>query len=347
MSARRGLDGFTGAFLAYLAIAALLLLALGVRLGEERSEDEESDARRSQLERAEVPAASDPATSDPTGTTAATPAPRDTRPRWRTDRVFAPGRILVAHYGTAGTGALGVLGERRPIEAHPRLVRAARAWGRVATPERPNRPVQPVYELIVAVADPFPGADGDYSHDIDRDAVRRYVDVARRQGALVVLDLQTGREDFLAAAQRWEWALRQPHVGLALDPEWRMARGEVPGRVIGSVSAREVNLTSRWLARMVRQRDLPEKLFLLHQFRTDMIDGIARIRAREGLAMVQHVDGFGTPGQKVDTFRAVAHPRTFHLGFKLFYDEDIRLMSPRAVRSLAVQGSRVRFVSYQ
>jgi hypothetical protein len=60
--------------------------------------------------------------------------------------------------------------------------------------------------------------------------------------------------------------------------------------------------------------------------------------------MVQHVDGFGTPRQKLATYHSVARPHQFRLGFKLFYDEDRRLMSPRAVRRIR---PAVRFVSYQ
>ena len=40
-----------------------------------------------------------------------------------------------------------------------------------------------------------------------------------------------------------------------------------------------------------------------------MIHRIGAIEPRRGLVMVQHVDGFGTPGQKLDTFHAVARPR--------------------------------------
>lgn len=259
-------------------------------------------------------------------------------PRWRTERVLPPRGMLVAYYGTAGTGALGVLGETSPRRAHRRLIRAAAPFA------RPGRPVRPVYELIVSIADAYPGEDGDFSHDVDRAAVRRYVDAARRHGALLVLDLQTGRSDFLSIARRWAWALREPHVGLALDPEWRMTPHEVPGRVIGSVRAREVNRVSAWLSRMVVARDLPEKLLVLHQFRTSMLPDAARIVGRPGLRLVQHVDGFGTPGQKLDTYLAVARPRQFAMGFKLFYDEDVPRMSARDVHRIR---PRVRFVSFQ
>ena len=40
----------------------------------------------------------------------------------------------------------------------------------------------------------------------------------------VVLDLQPGRSNFLDQAKLYEPLLRLPHVGLALDPEWRLRR---------------------------------------------------------------------------------------------------------------------------
>ncbi len=252
--------------------------------------------------------------------------------------VFGDRSFLVAYYGTAGTGALGVLGETDIDTAHRRLVRAGRPF--VGGRER----LQPVYELIVTVADAHPGRDRDYSHHIDKERVRRYVRAAHRHGALVLLDVQPGRGHFLKAARHWEWALKDPWVGLALDPEWRMGRRQVPGRVIGSVGAREINRTSAWLARLVRRERLPQKLFVLHQFRTSMIRDIEQVAPRRGLAMVQHVDGFGTPQQKLATYHAVVKPAQFHLGLKLFYDEDRRLMPPRRVRAIRPP---VRFVSYQ
>ncbi|MFA6299857.1 MAG: hypothetical protein WC642_11865 [Nocardioides sp.] len=253
-------------------------------------------------------------------------------------RVFAGNRFLVAYYGTAGTGALGVLGETSPDQMQRRVTRAAGPFA------RPGQPLQLVYELIVTVADRGPGPDGDFSHDIDRDAVRRYVAAAERHDALLLLDIQPGRSDFLDVAKRWAWALRHPNVGLALDPEWRMGRREVPGTVIGSVGAAEVNRVSAWLSDLAVAHDLPEKLFVLHQFRTAMIDNIDRIRQRPRLALVQHVDGFGTRAQKRATYGVVARPQQFTMGFKLFYDEDVNRMGPREVHLLRPP---VRFVSFQ
>lgn len=280
-----------------------------------------------------------PVASTPTATprptrTKATPASLPGGGR----KVFGRNRFLVAYYGTPGTGVLGVLGEQPPKRMHRDLVRAGRPF------VRKGERLVPVYELIVTVADPHPGRGGDYNHDVARRDVRRYIEAAERRGALVVLDLQPGRDDFLTVAKRWKWALERPHVGLALDPEWRMGRHQVPGRVIGSVRAREVNRVSAWLNRLTDRQGLPEKVFMLHQFRDSMIVNPRRLVDRPHLAEVLHVDGFGTPGQKLDTYGALARPRQFRMGFKLFLDEDVPRMRSGAVRRIRPE---VRFVSFQ
>ena len=253
-------------------------------------------------------------------------------------RVFGHRRFLVAYYGTAGTASLGVLGEAPPDEIQHRLHLAAQPF------KRKGEQIQTVYELIVTVVDPHPGADGDFSHDIATDHVRDYIEAAHRNGALVVLDIQPGRADFLTVAKRWAWALKDPWVGLALDPEWRMGPRQVPAQQIGSVGAAEVNRVSRWLARLTRDKGLPEKPFVLHQFRTTMIRDIESIVARPGLAMVQHADGFGNQAQKLATYHAIARPEQFTMGFKLFYDEDVHRFTPAQVRRIR---PAIRFVSYQ
>ena len=323
-----------------LLLVGLVLLAGGLRVLEDpdRPVLAADPAAAERVRPARPPGRARPPTpADPATPPAEQPVRRSTLP-WGGRRIFDGRRFLVAYYGTGGTAALGVLGESRPAVMHQRLWRAAREFRTV------GRPVQPVYELIVTVADATPGRDGDYSHDIDRAVVRRYIEAAHRRGALLLLDLQPGRTDFTTVARRWTWALRDPYVGLALDPEWRMGRREIPARTIGSVGVGEVNRTSAWLADLVRRKHLPEKLFVVHQFREDMIDRIGLVHRRPGLALVQHVDGFGTRAQKRATYATVQHARKFTMGFKLFYDEDVRRMGPAQVADLR---PRVRFVSFQ
>ena len=244
-------------------------------------------------------------------------------------RSLLPDRRIVAFYGAPQAEELGQLGIGTPASAARRLARQARAY------RRPDRPVLPAMELIAVVAAAHPEEGGRYNTRVQDAVIERYLRAARRAKALLILDIQPGRSDFYTETVRLERWLKEPDVGLAIDPEWRMGPGEVPGNVIGSVEAREVNATSAWLAQLVERHDLPEKLFLIHQFTDDMIDD-TRLQERPGLAMVLNADGFGGPAIKKGKYRAFTRsPRPFfHKGFKLFYREDTDLMSPREVLRL-------------
>ncbi len=272
---------------------------------------------------AAVPSAPVPAApSAGAATTGPTPQPAQLPQGGRS--IFPEYRV-VAYYGTAGNPAMGVLGESTPEGILGRLRASAAPF------DTPDRKIQVAYELIATVAHASPGADGDYSAPIDVAKVERYVEAARRHKVLIVLDVQPGRSDFLTEVKRYERFLRQPHVGIALDPEWRMPPGQVPAKTIGRVSAAEVNAVSAYVADIVRRHRLPEKLFLLHQFRASMIPDIAAVKKRPGLAMVQHLDGFGTRPEKDATFERLRRPRQFHIGYKLFFDEDIKIYTAREV----------------
>ena len=332
--------------LVLLAIALLLVVAAGAG-GQFSADGTLAPAEEPTPVGASIPSPS--SVLEPVPPLQTTPAPTSSAepdPQPEPDSLALPhggkrifdGRMLVAYYGTADTGVLGVLGETPPDRAFGRLLRAAAPFA------RNGKPAQPVFELIVTVADAHAGPGRDFSHDIDPGRVLPYIEAAHRLGALLVLDLQPGRTDFLTVARRWEWALKYPWVGLALDPEWRMRRHQVPGRAIGSVSAAEINRTTAWLDQLTAEHGLPQKLLLLHQFRSAMIRGLTDVVRRPNLAIVQHVDGFGTPRQKLATYNAVAEPRRFRMGFKLFYDEDIRRLSARRVKQIR---PRVDFVSFQ
>ena len=85
--------------------------------------------------------------------------------------------------------------------------------------------------------------------------------------------------------------LAQPHVGLALDPEWRLQANQRHLRQIGSVNAGRDQRVSQWLADFTRRRQLPQKMLLLHQFRLSMIRSRRAAQHRPSRARVRHPDG--------------------------------------------------------
>jgi hypothetical protein len=189
-------------------------------------------------------------------------------------------------------------------------------------------------ELLATIAAAAPGADGLYRTRQGPDVIARYLRAARRAGALLVLDIQPGHARFLREAKALERWLREPDVGLALDPEW-LTPGAQPGTVIGSVSAHQVNGVSAWLAALVRRHHLPQKLLVVHQFTSSMIRDKAHVLRRPGLAITMNVDGFGDRPNKISKYRLFTSDGTrHHNGFKLFFREDVHLLPPRAVLRL-------------
>lgn len=243
----------------------------------------------------------------------------------RGGRSVLPEHRVVAYYGAPQSRELGALGIGTPRGAARRLAREARRY------RRDDRAELPALELITVIANADPGDDGMYRARQSDSVIRRYLRAARQAKALLLLDIQPGRSDFFTETSRLKKWLEEPDVGLALDPEWRVTEGQVPGQVIGRVESREVNATSAWLAKLVEDNDLPEKLFVIHQFTDDMVDH-TRLKQRDGLDMVLNVDGFGGQEIKKAKYRDFTREaKDFHHGFKLFYEEDTDLMTARQV----------------
>jgi hypothetical protein len=258
-------------------------------------------------------------------------------------QLLFPERMLVALYGHPGTGALGVLGEQ-PVDA---AIQRAREHAAPYEPLAGGRAVVPSFEIIATVASEFPGPDGNYSAEADIEVLRPWVEAAGEAGVYVVLDLQPGRTDFVTQAELYRPLLELPHVGLALDPEWRLRPDQVHLTQIGSVGVEEVNRVVAWLADLTRERRLPQKLLVLHQFRLDMLPGREQLDvSRDELAVMVHADGQGSQGDKQATWQALRQgaPPVWW-GWKNFYDEDAPMLTPQQTMEQVVPAPDL--VSYQ
>ena len=274
-------------------------------------------------------------------------------------RELFPEHRVVSFYGAPQADELGELGIGTPASAVRRLREQAKPY------ETEERPVLLALELIATIADASPGEDGLYQTRQEPAVVRKYLTAAREAGALLVLDIQPGRSDFMSEAKALRRFLDEPDVGLALDPEWRMGPDEVPGQTIGSVEAAEVNRVAKYLGRLVERHNLPEKLLLIHQFTGDMIVNREELKAPPGVDLTLNVDGVGGPSLKRKKYRELvrldsrerpgdASPAgagagdggagnrpgggaslRFPVGFKLFYEEDTDLLSPEQVLGLS------------
>jgi len=265
------------------------------------------------------------------------PAPPTPKPFTFPDgsRTLSPTYRLVALYGTPGASKLGALGQQSLPDTLTRVKSLAASYQAFS-----SAPVMPALEIITTVASASPTANNDYSSEIPADTIQPWIDAARQAGVYVVLDLQPGRSDFLTQAKEYEGLLSDPDVGLALDPEWRLQPDQVPLKQIGSVSITEVNATADWLATLTTSKDLPQKLFVLHEFRLSMLPNRDQLdTSHTQLSTVIQMDGQGAQTTKLHTWNAIlaSSPNGVRFGWKNFYQKDPVVLTPQQTMALSPQ----------
>ena len=255
-----------------------------------------------------------------------------------------PDYRLVGYAGLTGAKTLGRLGTG-PLDQRVRELE------RRAKPYAAGREIQPVMEIIASVVQGSPGADGKYRFRISDRQIATYLKAARKHKALLLLNIQPGRSEFIIEAKAYEKWLQEPDVGVALDPEWAMDKGQRPGAAYGHTTGAELDRTARYLARLVKRHNLPEKVMVYHQVSVSVVRRESGLKAHPGVAVIKSVDGLGPPGPKINTYRVVNRttPKHVHPGFKLFFTEDRRgktgrLMTPREVLALK---PRPEYVMYE
>jgi hypothetical protein len=228
-------------------------------------------------------------------------------------------RRYLAYYGHPETTALGVLGEQGPAETRALMEEHVTAYA------GDGSQVVPTFEMIASVASAGPTDDNDYSYEWPIETFTSWVDFAAENGMYVMLDLQSGRDPFLSQAVQYEELLKLPFVGLALDPEWRLGPDQVHLQQVGQVQAAEVNEVVNWLADLVRDNGLPQKMLVVHQFRPHMIQNRQDLISRPEIQMIVQMDGDGTEPQKDATWANLLQGAAdvhWSWGWKNFFDED-------------------------
>lgn len=242
---------------------------------------------------------------------------------------------ILTYYGFPTNPYMGILGEYGVNDDLDGLRAALREQAAGYEAAGPTRPVLAGFEVIASVAQADPMSDGSYLVHTDAELVQQYIDYTADNEMLLFLDFQFGRtsiEDELAAAEPW---LINPHVHLALDPEFKMGPAELPGVHIGQITGPEVTLAQNRLADLSARNGLPPKVLIVHQFHYSMIEEKELIASVPGVQLVVDMDGHGPPWMKLESYEVVItqQPIEFH-GIKLFYPFDDPLMTPAEVLAL-------------
>jgi hypothetical protein len=249
---------------------------------------------------------------------------------------------ILAFYGKPDSRRMGILGEYPKEE----LAKLLEGYAKLYDDLNGSEGVIPAFYLIYGTC--WPGGEIGY---LKESVVQEYIEFARARGWLVFVDHQIGKYPVADAVKRLLPWLKYPNVHIAIDPEWRT---ESPMKVIGAVSAEEINAAEAAMSDyMSAEGILGVKMLVVHQFQDRMIADREKVRADyDGVLLVHTADGFGPPALKRSSYSSNVRAENMPLkGFKLFFKTDVEgagyddpLLLPADVLALE---PRPRLVIYQ
>jgi hypothetical protein len=259
-----------------------------------------------------------------------------------------PKNRIVAYYGNPHSRKMGVIGEYPEQQMLGMWDRTVAAWKAAD----PKTPVIPAIHLVTVVAQGAPGPDGLWVRREDSSMIERTYKWAKSRNGILFLDIQAANSTLQKELPRLLPWLSRPDVHLGIDPEFYMhyeREGLRPSSKIGTMHASDVNYVIQTLDKLVREKNLPPKILVVHRFTSRMVPDAEQIRPTPHVQVVMHMDGWGPPWLKFDSYKdyIVSHPVQY-TGFKLFYHNDTKkgdpLLTPPELLQLR---PRLSYVQYQ
>lgn len=244
-----------------------------------------------------------------------------------------PYNRIVAYYGNFYSKGMGILGKLPPDEVLEKLQLEAEGWHNADT----LIPVIPAIHYIAVTAQKSPGAGSKYRARMPGSEIEKAIKLAESINGIVFLDVQVGHSSLQEELPALKKYLELPNVHLGIDPEYSMKGGQVPSSVIGTFDAADINYASEFLATIVKEKSIPPKILVVHRFTQGMITNAKKIMIRHEVQFVMHMDGFGGPAKKIDSYKLVAREPVQYMGIKIFYQNDAaggRLLTKEEILNL-------------
>jgi hypothetical protein len=237
------------------------------------------------------------------------------------DGSILPFKRIVAYYGNLYSKKMGVLGEYPPKEVWRKLHIELAAWKKAD----PATPVIPAIHYIAIVASGTPGKDGKYRTRMPAHQIDSALAIAKMGNAIVFLDIQVALSNVQQEVPTLEKYLKMPQVHLGIDPEFSMKEGHRPGTKIGTMDATDINYCANYLAKLVKDNNLPPKILVVHRFTQGMVRNYKNIKLHPEVQIVMNMDGWGEPILKRSTYKLYIYKEPVQFtGFKLFYKNDLK-----------------------
>lgn len=225
---------------------------------------------------------------------------------------------LFSFYGSPLGWGLGILGESS--REYMTLDLQAQALQLQAL--CPDRFVVPTYHMVTTVADNFSGADENYSHQVAIAILEDWVATANENGIAVILDIQPGLADIQEEFDRIKHLLEFPQVHLALDPEFIVGEGQIPGSHLGKIDADQINSLQAQLNEIALKIGI-NRVLIIHQFVDSMVENKDQIVDYPHVELVIDADGVGGKWTKLADYQQYAEEPGFDfLGIKIFTRHD-------------------------
>jgi hypothetical protein len=261
-----------------------------------------------------------------------------------------PGAILpfkrvLAYYGNLYSTKMGVLGEYPEKEMLDKLQAEIKRWQKADT----TMEVVPALHYIAVTAQGSPGAGGKYRLRMPFKEIDKVLAMAAKINALVFIDIQVGLGSVQEEVPQLEQYLKMPNVHFGVDPEFSMKTGAKPGSVIGTFDAADINFVTNYLAKLVKDNNLPPKMLVIHRFTQGMVTNYKNIKLVPEVQMVMDMDGWGMAARKINTYKQFIYKEPVqYTGFKLFYKNDFRepgsrIMTPEEVLKLKPQPVYIQY----
>lgn len=257
-----------------------------------------------------------------------------------------PYNRIIAYYGNLYSKGMGILGELPADEMLERLKEQTEKWNAADSVVKSI----PALHYIAVTAQSAPGKGNQYRLRMPFKQIDTVLSLAKKIDAIVFLDIQVGHSSLQEEIPQLKDYLALPNVHLGIDPEFSMKGGERPGARVGTFDAADINYAAEYLAQLVKENNLPPKVLVVHRFTKTMVTNADKIAPLPEVQVVMHMDGFGFPAKKVDTYkRFVANEPVQFTGFKIFYKNDIhdkrwpQVMSPEDLLKLKPQPSYIQY----
>lgn len=257
-----------------------------------------------------------------------------------------PFKTIIAYYGNLYSKQMGILGELPKEQMLSKLKSEIAKWKAADS----TLDIQPALHYIAVTAQQSPGAAGKYRLRMPFKEIDKVLDMAKEINAIVFLDIQIGLSTIQQELPEFEKYLKMPNVHIGIDPEFSMKTGHAPGKVVGTYDAADINFAANYMAKIVKENNLPPKILVVHRFTQRGVTNYKSIKTRPEVQIVMHMDGWGAPARKINTYKQFIYKEPVeYTGFKLFYKNDVirskaRLMTPEELLALK---PRPVYIQYQ